>query len=64
MKKVAGLLIVLTVFAVASGLAFADTAGEKQNAHGQPPCTDVNFTARLHFDSAMDDHVQLELTNY
>ncbi len=60
-RSVAGILFVLVMALVASGLAFADT---DQNSSPVDAAGEVNFTAELQFDSAMDNHVELELTNH
>lgn len=62
-RKVAGILFALLTLVVASSLVFADTAEEtvEKRASG---AGEVNFTARLNFESEMDNHVELELSNH
>ncbi|MCB6994527.1 hypothetical protein LI177_13655 [bacterium 210820-DFI.6.37] len=68
-RKIAGLLCVLAILAVATGLGFAETektpeAVKANAAVDEESLSDVNFTASLEFDAAMDDHVVLKITNY
>lgn len=63
-KTIAGVLFALFAILIATGLTFANTGVGKwamQKAAGPP---EVNFTASLDFTDAMNDHVQLKLTNY
>lgn len=62
-RKIAGILFALMTLTVASSLVFADTAGQKGGRRPHPD-TEVNFTAKLHYDTGMDDHVELELNNH
>ena len=55
--------MVMVVVAVASGLVFADTGGE-QTTNQDNLSKEVNFTAKLNFDSSMDNQVSMRLTNY
>lgn len=55
--------MVIVVVTVASGLVFADTGG-KQAANQDNLSKEVNFTAKLDFDSSMDNQVSMRLTNY
>lgn len=60
-RKAAGIVLILVTAVMVSGLAFADTSQGRKlpDAAGE-----VNFTAELSFDGAMDDYVELDLANY
>lgn len=55
--------MVVAVIAIATGLVFADTA-ESQLVSMNNLSEEVNFTAKLHFSSSMDNHAAMEITNY
>ena len=62
-RKIAGILFALLTLTVASSLVFAAASGQKGGL--RPPAdAEVNFTAKLHYDSDMDNHVELELKNH
>lgn len=73
-KKIAGVLAVLLAVGIATGIVFADTmpkkavaekSGAAQAAERQEAAADeVNFTAKLRFDSDEDKHVKLVLSNW
>lgn len=65
-KQIAGMLLVLAVLAAAAGLGFAETKEAAASAASAADAGDpeVNFTAALEFDAAVDNHVALKITNY
>ena len=62
-KKIAGGLIAALIFAVATGLVFADSSDRQTVAKDRNPESEVAFAAELDFYSAKDDRVLLRLTN-
>ena len=68
-KKAAGILFALAALIVATGLGFADTKGSPETEMTAVEAaateqTEVNFSAELEFEAAMDDHVVLKITNH
>lgn len=77
-KKIAGVLAVLLAVGIATGIVFADTmpkkAGAEKSGAAQTveeqaqaaagEADEVNFTAKLRFDSDEDKHVELVLSNW
>lgn len=66
-RKLAGIFFALLSLLVASSLVFADSSGrpvDPRTLVSSPPAAEVNFTAKLIFDSDMDDHVRLQISNH
>ena len=62
-KKLTGVLIAALIFAVATGLVFADSSGSRNAAEGNSPESEVAFAAGLTFYSQKDEQAILRLTN-
>lgn len=62
-KKAIGILAAVLIFAVATGLVFADSADKQSRRKTSAPDTEVAFAASITFDSDRDGRLTLRLNN-